>query len=170
MSDDSDYLIEQLGSHHNRAAFCCGTEALNRYVHQQMKQDAGKRVAAPFVLCKKDSADVVGFYTLSQTSINLSELPPEIAKKLPRYPVIPATLIGRLAIDQSYRGRGLGGLILLNALYRSFKNEIASFAVVVDAKDDKAASFYKHYDFICFPENSSRLFLPMKTIEKSFVD
>jgi predicted GNAT family N-acyltransferase len=168
MSNSFDYLIEPLGSQHNRAVFSCGVEPLDVYFQSKAGQDARKRMAAPFVLVDKSSGAVAGYYTLSSMGINMGDLPTEISKKLSKYPVAPATLLGRLAVDKNYRGKGLGEFLLMNALYRSLQNEIASMAVVVDAKDDTARSFYEHYDFIRFPNSPYRLFLPMKSIEKLF--
>jgi predicted GNAT family N-acyltransferase len=163
-----DYLIEPLGSHHNRAAFCCGIEPLDVYFKRQAGQEARKRIAAPFVLLDKSSNTVAGYYTLSSIGINVGELPPEVTKKFPKYPILPATLLGRLAVDKKYQGKKLGEILLMDALYRSLKNEIASMTVVVDAKDDQACSFYEHYEFIRFPNFTNRLFLTMSTIEKIF--
>lgn len=158
-----DYLIEPLGKH-DRAAFCCGVEKLDRYLKQQAGQDARKRVAAPFVLIEKTSGFIAGYYTLSSTSIKFEELPVEISKKLPKYPLVPATLLGRLAVDQNHRQKGLGEMLLMDALYRSLQSEIATTAVVVDAKEEQACSFYQHYNFIQFPDLSHRLFMMMETI------
>ena len=162
-----NYLIEPLAKQ-DRAAFSCGVEPLDIYLKQQAGQEARKRMAAPFVLTEKKSSTVIGYYTLSSTSIVFSELPTEITKKLPKYPMVPATLLGRLAVDKRYRGEGLGEMLLMDALYRSFQNEIATVAVVVDAKDDQSRSFYKHFDFIQFPNFPYRLFLLMETITKTF--
>ncbi len=177
-----NYLIEPLGKH-DRAAFSCGIEILDRYLKQQAGQDARKRVAAPFLLVEKSSGIIAGYYTLSSTSIKFEELPIELSKKLPKYPIVPATLLGRLAVDKNYRQKGLGEMLLMDALYRSLKSEIATIAVVVDAKvkseiatiavvvdakDDAGRSFYEHYDFIRFPDFSHRLFLKIETIAKMF--
>jgi len=116
LGDHFDYLIEPLGSHHNRAVFSCGIESLDVYFQRQAGQDARKRVAAPFVLLDKSSGMVAGYYTLSQTGINMVELPTEITKKLPKYPVVPATLLGRLAVHKNYQGKGLGEILLMDAL------------------------------------------------------
>ena len=167
--NDLDYLIEPLDSHHNRAVFSCGVEPLDIYLKRQAGQEARKRIAAPFVLIDKSSNMIAGYYTLSSIGINLGDLPPEITKKLPRYPLLPATLLGRLAVDKNYQGKKLGETLLLDALYRSLKNKIASMAVVVDAKDDKARTYYEHYGFIRFSEFPYRLFLTMTTIEKLFL-
>ena len=123
---------------------------------------------APFVLLYRSSGIVAGYYTLSQAGINLVDLPTEITKKLPKYPVVPATLLGRLTVDKKYQDKGLGEILLMDAFYRSLQNEIASMAVVVDAKDDNARFFYEHYQFIRFPDYPNRLFLPMTTIAKMF--
>jgi predicted GNAT family N-acyltransferase len=161
-----NYLIEPLGKKHNRAAFCCGVDQLDDYLQKKAGQDARNYIAAPFLLVEKSSGFVAGYYTLSSTSIQIGELPIEITKKLPKYPQLPATLLGRLAVDKNHRQKGLGEMLLMDALYRSLQNEIATIAVVVDAKDDKARSFYEHYQFICFPDYSHRLFLMMETIAK----
>lgn len=167
-SDTSDnYLIEPLAKQ-DRAAFSCGVESLDVYLKQQASQDARKYMAAPFVLIEQSSSTVIGYYTLSSTSIIFSELPTEITKKLPKYPNVPATLLGRLAVDNKYRGKGLGEMLLMDALYRSFQSEIATVAVVVDAKDNQARLFYQHFDFIQFPNFPYRLFLLMETIAKLF--
>lgn len=162
--------IEPLGPHHDRAAFSCGTEALDAYIHQQAGQDVKKKVAATFVQPADDGKAVAGYYTLSATSVQLSDLPPDVAHKLPRYPLVPATLLGRLAVDRKYKGQGLGERLLMDALHRSLGNseQIGSAVVVVDAKDGDSANFYKRYGFIQFPTQQRHLFLPMKTIEKLF--
>lgn len=169
--NDSDasinYLIQPLAKQ-DRAAFSCGVEPLDVYLKQQAGQDLRKRMAAPFVLVEQGSNTVIGYYTLSSTSIIFNELPTKITKKLPKYPNVPATLLGRLAVDQRYRRKGLGEMLLMDALYRSLHNEIATVAVVVDAKNDEARSFYENYDFIQFPNFPYRLFLLMESIAKLF--
>ncbi len=114
-------------------------------------------MAAPFVLVLPDGA-VAGFYTLSATAIPVSDLPEASTRKLPRYPLIPATLLGRLAVDHRYRSRGYGRFLLADALFRSVRSEIASFAVVVDAKDGDARRFYERESFLPFPDHPLRLF------------
>ena len=116
-----------------------------------------------------DGKTVAGFYTLSQYAVELDVIPEEIARKLPKYSHIPATLLGRLAVSTSFRGQRLGEILLLDALKRSLhgSRQLASFAVMVDAKDDSAMAFYKKYGFLELPKVANRLFLPMGTIEKS---
>ena len=161
------FFIEPLKDSHDRTAFSCGIEELDRYFKNQAGQDARRNVAAPFVLIDGETGAVAGFYTLSMRSVLLVELPPGTQKKLPRYPDVPAVLLGRMAVDGRYRGRGLGEALLFDALQRSFmmSREIAAFAVIVDAKHG-AESFYLQYGFQPFPGQENLLFLPMKTIEK----
>lgn len=166
----SSYSIEPLGKYHDRAAFSCGKESLDRYIKEQASQDANRFYAATFVLVERGVRTVLGYYTLSSFGINLKELPEEIIKKLPRYPIVPATLLGRLAVDKNYRGKGLGELLLMDALHRALEqaDEIGSAAVVVEAKDEEAIRFYKGYEFLPYADRPDRLFLPMKTIRKLF--
>ncbi len=158
--------VEPLGRQHDRAAFDCGADALDRYLKQQARQDAEKRVAAPFVAVRLPDTRVLGFYTLSASVLTLADLPNELARKLPRYPQLPVTLLGRLAVDQSTKGQGLGEHLLLDALQRSLAHadQIAAMAVVVDAKDESAVSFYRHYGFLTLQAQPSRLFVTMRLV------
>jgi GNAT superfamily N-acetyltransferase len=164
---DEPLRFEPLGNHHDRSTFSCGVDALDRYFRAQAGQDARKNIAAPFALIAPDGA-IAGYYTLSATSIALPDMPSEVIRKLPRYPSIPATLIGRLAVDSGYRGLGYGRLLLADAMYRAQRSEIASFAVVVDAKDDNARRFYERESFLPFPERPLMLFRPMNEIKALF--
>jgi len=166
MSGDSHSIfIEPLASRHDRAAFSCGVEALDRYLRHQASQDVRKRVAAAFALVEADRPAVLGFFTLSAASVRLSDLPESTAKKLPRYPLVPAILWGRLAVDRSRRGKGYGELLLIDALKRCLgAKDIGWMALIVDAKDEKAVAFYERYHFIRFSPTSNRLFLPRATI------
>ena len=167
-SKDFPYRIEPLGTRHDRKGFSCGIEALDRSLRTQAGQDLRRRVAACFVLATEGSATVAGFYTLSAASVSLAELPPGIAKKLPRYPVVPAILMGRLAVDSRYQGQGLGEILLMDAFSRCLKAEIASFAFLVDAKDDRAMSYYRRFGFRRLSTSGRRLFLPMAEIAGLF--
>jgi len=164
-----DFTVELLQENHDRASFSSGTEILDNYLRKYASQDVAKRVAVCFVLTPNRKT-IAGFYTLSQYSVDLLELPGKIAAKLPKYPKVPTTLIGRLAIDKKFKGQGLGEFLLLDALYRSLQQskQVASFAVIVDAKDDVARRFYEHFDFLSLPDTPDRFFLPMKTIGKLF--
>jgi GNAT superfamily N-acetyltransferase len=163
---EGSYQFEPLGRHHNRAAFSCGVEALDRYFHQQVGQDQRRGLAAPYVLVDTATRDVLGYYTLSTFAIVPTSLPEALARRLPRYETVPAILIGRLAVDRRYRGQGLGRLLLVDALLRSLaiSQQVGAMAVVVDAKDDAARSFYEQYGFTRFVDHEYRLFLPMATI------
>ena len=165
----SSYRIELLREH-TRTAFRCGQEALDRYLKEQATQDARKGVATPYVLVKPPASDILGYYTLSSGSIKLGDLPEAVAKELPRYPLVPVTLLGRLALHEDQHRKGLGEHLLMDALYRCVEvaRQIASYAVIVDAIDADAKTFYEHYDFTPFPEQPMRLFLPMKTVTRLF--
>ena len=167
-TDPPLYSVEPLGGH-DRASFSCGIPELDRYLHHQARQDAERKVAAPFVMVDRDS-NILGYYTLSSYGIRTAELPEEIARKLPKYPLIPATLLGRLAISREHQGQRLGRLLLLDALFRSWKNtaEVASVGVIVDAYDEKARAFYLHHEFIPLTGHSGKLFIAMGTIQKIF--
>ena len=129
---------------HVREQFCSGSEALDRYFQTQASQDIKRRLAACFEAVGQDTQAVAGYYTLTATSVALSAFPMEIAKKLPRYPVVPAVLLARLAVIGSYQGQGLGGILLADALNRVSRAEFGVFALVVDAKDEVAQRFYEH--------------------------
>jgi len=164
---DDALRVEVLGPQHNRASFESGSESLDRYLRVQAGQDARKSMAAPFVLVLPGGA-IGGYYTLSATGVNLAELPARTARKLPRYPLVPATLLGRLAVDRRHRGKGYGRFLLADALLRSVRSEIASFAVIVDAKDENARRFYERESFLPFPDRPMKLFRPMADIVKLF--
>ncbi len=153
----------------NRAAFCCGNEKLDRYFLERASRDVRENLAAVFVLLKAgDPESVLGFYTLSALEIEVAEIPLELLKRAGHYKAVGAVLIGRLAVSQEQKGKGLGEVLLIDALRKSLEStrNVAAFAVLVDAKNETAASFYAKYGFIRLREN--RFFLPMKTIEQLF--
>lgn len=162
--------IEPLARDHDRKAFTCGAEPLDRYLQTQVSQDLKSKVAAAFMLTEPPDRRVLGFYTLSSSMIALEGLPDKLAKKLPKYPQLPATLLGRLAVDATAQGRGYGALLLMDALRRSLEaaNEIGAMAIIVDAKDDAAAAFYAQYGFDPLPEHERRMFLPMGQVAALF--
>jgi len=160
------FRIEALKAKHDRSTFDCGSEALNRYFRQQVAQDARRRVTACFVAVEEGRGVLAGYYTVASFSVPLTDLPEAVAKKLPRYPSVPAVRMGRLAVDQQFRGKGLGAAMLADALARSVKAEIAAHALVVDAKDAQAAAFYRHHRFLAFNDNPLALFLPLATAEE----
>ena len=152
--------IEPLGKH-DRTAFSCGVPALDEWFRSRAGQDERRNVARVFVAID-DRLGVVGFYSLSAFSLAIDDLPPEHAKRLPRYDRIPAALIGRLARDERVRGMEIGELLLADAVRRALEaaRSLAIFAVVVDAKDEKSASFYRDFGFAPFPSRPLRLFMP----------
>lgn len=168
MGGTDDILrVELLGPQHDRSGFVSGVEPLDRYFRMQAGQDARKKMAACFILVLQDGG-IAGYYTLSSTAVQLPELPETVVRKLPRYPLIPAILLGRLAVDQRYQGRGYGRFLLADALYRSLRSEIASFAVIVNAKDENAKRFYERESFLPFLDQPMKLFRPMSDIEALF--
>lgn len=154
------FLLARLEAHHDRTSFQSGSPALNRYVQEQVNQDIRRRVAACFVALS-DGHRMAGYYTLASASILLADLPVCISKKLPRYPSVPAIRMGRLAVDETFKGQGLGGALLADALVRAARAEIAAFAMLVDAKDENAAAFYRHHGFMALPDRPLTLFLPL---------
>jgi ribosomal protein S18 acetylase RimI-like enzyme len=142
------FVVEALRTDHDRASFCCGVVALDRYFQKQVTQDVRRRVTACFVATEVPHARIAGYYTLAAAGIPLAEMPAELARRLPRYPSVPVARLGRLAVDQAFRGRKLGGALLWDAVQRSIASEVAVFALVVDAKDDQAAAFYIHHGFV----------------------
>jgi GNAT superfamily N-acetyltransferase len=169
---NSTFKIELLDKkRHDRAAFSCGVQALDAYLQRQAAQDVEKHAAVVYVAVSEPPV-VAGYYTLSQFSIDFVLLPDELARRLPRYPVVPATLLGRLAVAAAFHGRGLGETLLFDALHRSLlqSTQIASAGVMVDAKDESVAAFYAKYGFTPIPDADQRLFLPMMTIEQMFAD
>jgi predicted GNAT family N-acyltransferase len=163
------YRIDPLNAHHDRTAFASGVEPLDRYLRTQAGQDSRRRVASCFVLTRSDEpTQVLGYFTLSALSLVLTDLPSAITKRLPRYPVVPATLMGRLATDSGHRGKRLGELLLFDACARVLRSEIATFALVVDAKDAVAERFYSRYRFLQLSAGGPRMFLPMTEIAALF--
>jgi len=160
------FSISLLEKSHNRKAFSCGVDSLDDYFHHRAGQDSRKRIAVSYVLHDEKNNRVAGYYTLSSAAIELMALPEVIRKKLPSYPCLPATLIGRLAVDARYKQCGLGEIILIDALKRSHRAslEVASFAVVVSAINSSAENFYKKYGFLDLSVGSHRLYLPMNII------
>lgn len=148
---------------HDRSAFHSGSEPLDRYLREQVTQDMRRRVATCFVALADDQC-VAGYYTLASASLLLSDLPASIGKKLPRYPTVPTVRMGRLAVHQAFKGQGLGGALLADALNRAARSEIAAYALMVDAKDEAAAAFYRHHGFIGLPDSALTLFLPLANL------
>lgn len=162
---ESKLVIEALATSHDRTVFSCGNDTLDRYLLKQAGQDSRKHLAATFVLVELDRPVVLGFYTLSATCFRLNDLPEQIIKKFPKYPFVPAILLGRLAVDRKHHGMGYGQILLIDALKRCMNTkDIGWAAIIVDAKDEQAVAFYEHHHFIRLALSAFRLFLPRSTI------
>ena len=157
--------IELLNSSLNKKDFSCGKEMLDNYLHTQAGQDIKRKLCIVFVMV--EDATIKGYYTLSNASVPAELMPEAIKKKMPgSYMALPVTLLGRLAIDKKFKGQGLGGIILLDALKRSYEiasKSLGSIGVIVDPLDNDAVVFYEKYGFILLP-GSGKMFLPMADI------
>jgi predicted GNAT family N-acyltransferase len=151
---------------HSRSSFCCGEESLDNYIRKQASQDLKKRVSTVFVLTNEPETDILAYYTLSSYSVNVTALAEDVSKRLPRYPILPATLLGRLAVDNNQKGNGLGELLLIDALKKSLDTatQVASLAVIAEALNEKALSFYTKYGFRQFNQEPMKLYLPMQSV------
>jgi ribosomal protein S18 acetylase RimI-like enzyme len=158
--NEANFRVAPLDATHNRATFSSGSDPLDRYFHQQVTQDVRRRVTACFVALTSEQL-IAGYYTLAAASVPLTDLPSSTGKKLPRYPLVPAVRMGRLAVDQNFKGQGLGGALLADALSRASSSDIAAYALLVDAKDEEASAFYRHHGFIPLPNSPLTLFLPL---------
>lgn len=158
--------VELLGAAHDRQGFTCGVESLDRYLKTQAGQDLRRRANGVFVLVEPGAASrILGYYALCATSLTPGEVPEAARKHLPRYPLVSATLVGRLAVAAEMQGQRLGALLLADALRRAYDSagSIGASMIVVDAWDERAAAFYAAHGFIRLPE-SPRLLLPMRTV------
>lgn len=155
---------------HDRAQFSCGVDSLNVYLKTQASQDVRRKANALFVLVASEAPrTIVGYFTLCAYALPPGAIPEEARRLLPRYPLVSATLMGRLAVASSRQGEGLGGALLVQALRKAFESasSVGSSMVVVDALDERAADFYVAHGFIRLPE-SMRLVLPMQTVARLF--
>lgn len=155
------YRIELLGRH-DRSTFDSRSEPLDRYLREHAGQDMRRRVASCFIAL--DSRDeIAGYYTIAASSLVLDLLPHEQSKRLPRYPVVPAVLLGRLAVAIGHQGKRLGAALVADALQRASRTEVMAYAMVVDAKDEQAAQFYTHLGFVPLIDSQSRLIRPLRS-------
>ena len=161
-----ELIIVPLGKQHDRKSFDCGEPSLNLYLHGYANQDIRRRVNRVFAASAPDTPrQVIGYYSLSAGSLNAADLPEELRRRLPKYPV-PVVLLGRLAVVESHQGKGLGSILLVDALRRIVQASqvIAVYAVVVDALNDRAAGFYRQCGFIPLPSQPLKLFLPLDSV------
>lgn len=165
----SGFFSEALGKH-GRAAFSSGNDRIDSYFRQTVSQDVKRGYAACFVLLEKSSERVAGFYTLSSHSVPLTEVPAEVARKLPRYPSIPAVLIGWLGRDMTFRGQHIGSMLLADAITRLAAAPVGIHAICADAIDEAAATFYRAHQFQLFNSRPLGFYLPLKTALASIAD
>ncbi len=161
------FRLEVLAEHHDRKAFACGEPALDRYFQTQVTQDIRRHITNCFVAVDASTDTIAGFYTLAATSIATPDLPPEVTKRLPRYPTLPGVRVGRLAVDERYKRKGLGGALLLDAASRALQSEVAAYALLVDGKNDQAVAFHEYLGFQRFVNQPRTLFLPLATAKKA---
>jgi predicted GNAT family N-acyltransferase len=154
---------------HDRSTFQCGVDSLDDYIKTRASQELKKKVSTPFVLTDSPERQVMGYYCLSSYSIAFADIEVSASKKLPRYPLLPAIMLGRLAVDSGQQGKGYGDLLIADALKRSLNlsKQLASYAVVVDAISQDAVRFYRQYGFVEFPDEPMKLYIAMDEIEES---
>jgi predicted N-acetyltransferase YhbS len=166
MTDSLKFSIERLDpAKHQREVFHCESTELTDFLHRRARKEMDALASACFVIVPVDDPGrIAGFYTLSAAEITSADLPPGLVKKLPRYPHLPATLLGRLARDLAWRGKNIGGLLLIDALRRSLRqsSEVGAVVVVTDPKDIHARTFYQRYGFQ--PLDEHRMFISMREI------
>jgi predicted N-acetyltransferase YhbS len=170
MTDRNNELrIEPISRSYRRKGFNCENPSLNDYLHQFARQNDKHNIAKTFVAVD-DKSNVYGYFCLSATSIEFEELTDELSRQLPGYPV-PACLIGKLAVDVNHKGKGLGARLLVEAFQQilTASEAMAVKAIVVDAIDEQAKHFYKHFGFLELTGHKLKLFLPIETIGKAFI-
>jgi GNAT superfamily N-acetyltransferase len=159
-------IIAPLSNQHDRKSFDCGEQSLSQYLYSYASQDVRRRVNRVFVASTQNAPrQVIGYYSLSAGSLEAADLPEELRRRLPKYPV-PVVLLGRLAVAKSHQGDGIGSILLGDALQRvaEASQVMAVYAVVVDALNNQAADFYRQFGFIPLPGQPRKLFLPMDSI------
>jgi ribosomal protein S18 acetylase RimI-like enzyme len=162
------FRLARLGDAHDRSSFDCGDEALDRYVRTQVTQDIRRHIANCFVAVESATGRLAAYYTLSAGSVPFTDLPVEESRRLPRYPTVPAVRMGRLAVDRKFQGAGLGAAMLADATARALQADVAAFMLVVDAKNERAVSFYQRHGFRSIAGSPRTLFLPLATARKVF--
>jgi GNAT superfamily N-acetyltransferase len=162
------WVIERLTAAHERDGFSCGNSILDEFLTKYATQYEKRNVARTHVLVRPGEAKVLGYYSLASSAVPFESFPASLAKKLPRHPV-PVVLLARLAVDQSVRGQGHGGLLLRDAFTKclTLGEQIGLFAVTVDAIDDAAVKFYQHFGFVLFNDQTDKLFISIDTIRQA---
>lgn len=166
---DPSLEVEPLSPHHDRAGFACGHGTLDDFIKTKARKEQELGFSAVFVAVSERQCSIIaGYYSLSSHSIEVQGIPSEVRKRFPRYPAVPTTLLGRLARALQFRGQRVGEFLLLDALSRALHSsqDVGSYAVVVDAIDGAAISFYSKYGFLPTEEHPSRLYLPIASIKR----
>ena len=156
-------FVSEVLAEHDRSAFTSGNDRIDTYFRQVVSQDVKRQYAICYVLVEGASAKLAGFYTLSSHAILVTEIAEETARKLPRYPSVPAALVGWLGCAVEYRGEGIGSLLLADAIHRLVQSPVGVHAICADAIDEAAVAFYRAYQFRPFASRPRSLYLPMKT-------
>jgi ribosomal protein S18 acetylase RimI-like enzyme len=164
----SGYWVEALAAH-DRTRFSCGEPTLDAYFQTRVSQDVRRDLTHAFVAIDVATQAVAGFYTLSAATVRLDLLPEGLSRRLPRYPEAPAALIGRLAVDTAHQGARLGNFLLLDAIARTLRSDLAVFAILVDPKNNRARAFYERFGFAPLLDDA-RLFLTAATARKAMAD
>ena len=157
------FAIEPLAKGHKRADFTCGNDRIDHYFRETVSQDVKRKYATCFVAREIAADRVAGFYTLSSSNVPLTEVPETLAKKLPRYPTVPAVLIGWLGRHRDYAGQGLGEALLFDAIKTVATAPIGAHAIFADAIDDRAAAFYAEFGFTHLLRRPRTLYVPVTT-------
>ncbi len=160
--------MEILSGRHDRGRFVCGVELLDVYLRRIAAQDARRSIATVFVALEKETGSVGGYYTLSMSGVAMDDLPQELARRMPHYPMMPAVRLGRLAVRSDVQGLGLGTHLLMDAFARSLRSGIAWAVFLVDALDVRARDFYHRFGFRSFLDDDRHLFVTRRTIEPLF--
>ncbi|MBR4746337.1 MAG: GNAT family N-acetyltransferase [Desulfovibrio sp.] len=160
-------VFELLSSDLDRSDFSCGENALDVYFKRQAGQDM-KRGFATVVVAKdkNDLSKILGYYTICAYSVEITTFPSEIIKKMPRYPYVPALLLGRLAVSKEVQGKHIGSLLVYDAMKRSCRSDLAWAFMIVDAKNISLCSFYERFMFARFSENSYKMWINIKQVKK----
>lgn len=162
---DAPFRYEPLSPQHDRRSFDCGNDDLNRYFHQQVSQDERRLVTRCYVAVEQATEVVVGYYTLSATGVGFTDLSSEQARGLPRYPLVPGLLLGRLAVSRAWQGRGLGEALVWNAVRRGLEANVGAAVVLVEAIDAQAAAFYRHIGFEPLAKDALQLVLMLRNVK-----
>jgi len=166
---DPSLEVEPLSSHHDLAGFACGNAALDDFIKTKARKEQDLGFSAVFVaVARPRGSTIAGYYSLSSHSVDVQGIPAGTRRRFPRYPAVPTTLLGRLARGLHVRRQRVGEFLLVDSLKRAVESSqhVGSYAVVVDAIDSAAISFYSKYGFHQIEGRPSRLFLPIATIKR----